>query len=278
MDKQKNNWYLEETATSEIINTVDKMIEKSKLEAINYLRNINELKEKLAQQKKEIVTKPFNLDMFFSADQLLCNAIREGRKHIIRVNKLSMASPFLLLEDVRRMQNDASERSIFSEDDTICLLEDEAIYIKIPLLWSRQINAYMPKERRQDFEKSNQLFAESIHYSIEKSQNFLSYDFKKFDRKVFVFLFVYSIKHAKQFKIPDNDNHDTKNVQDAIAMFLPGGDSAFSTSTLLTAEATNEIPEGTYVTVFPSIPSENFVKSIIEKWTFYFYNDEPFWC
>ena len=85
----------------------------------------------------------------------------------------------------------------------------------------------------------------------------------KFSTKIVHFMYVYSENPSEKRFIADNDNHETKYVQDAITMFLPNGDSPFCCSTYSSAIMTNEISEGTYLTITTEengiLPSEMIV-------------------
>lgn len=122
-------------------------------------------------------------------------------------------------------------------------LEDDAIYIKLPMLRSEY-----SRSARAATERHPVIFAEEITALILQHQDFEEYDFEKFERKLLHYLYVYSTSR-RGISCADNDNHETKYVQDAVAAFLPGGDSPFTCSILSSAVRTSEIPEGTYVTV-----------------------------
>ena len=140
-------------------------------------------------------------------------------------------------------------------------LEPSAIYVKLPLLWSRRNKSH--KDMKSTAFERVTFFRDEINSSIKTAEGFDEYDFRKFSTKIVHFMYVYSENPSEKRFIADNDNHETKYVQDAITMFLPNGDSPFCCSTYSSAIMTNEIAEGTYLTITTEengiLPSEMIV-------------------
>ena len=198
-------------------------------------------------------------------DDLVQRTIFDIRQNIVDLNRLTTT-----MSHKYNLDNVGSKAAILlsaqNGDGVQGLLESEAIYLKMPLLWNRQINKKTTKSKAAQFEKANTVFVNSIEFAIENHPDFQCYDFAKFKEKRFQFLFCYDLQRSKSDRIPDNDNHDFKSVQDAIAQFFYGGDSAFSSETVLSSCASSSVDEGTYVTVtkLSDCPISN--QRVIEKW------------
>ena len=139
-------------------------------------------------------------------------------------------------------------------------LEPEGIFIRLPLLGSR--NARPGKKQRERAEAV--LFRDEIVSAIERSEGFQSYDFSRYGSKLIQFLYVYST--TKPHLIIGNDNHDTKSIQDAVVLYLPGGDCGLCCANYSASTVSAAVPEGTYITV---VAAENGIMSaddIIQKW------------
>ena len=95
----------------------------------------------------------------------------------------------------------------------------------------------------------------------------------KFGRRMLMhYLFVYPTSKPTN-QVPDSTNHDIRNVQDAIAVNLFGSDAWDTCNAYFTTVTTDEIPEGTYITVCRD--DENVPKffEIIERWRAHFEGD-----
>ena len=64
----------------------------------------------------------------------------------------------------------------------------------------------------------------------------------------------------------DNDNHETKHVTDAIARLLPAGDTPLNCNFYSSAMVTDQIPEGTYITVTAMEKGMMEDKEIVRFW------------
>ena len=144
-------------------------------------------------------------------------------------------------------------------DHVAAFLDNSTIHIHTPLLGNRQ-------SREQNFTKDI-LFADSVHYAICSAPNYDSYDFALFQRKAIMFLFVYSTESARRGWIADCDNHEIKYVLDAIAAYLPEGDSPLSTSIRLITVVTDTVEEGTYICVSPEMTGEPNTEEMLSFWS-----------
>lgn len=130
----------------------------------------------------------------------------------------------------------------FSDMGVEVYLDEEAIFVRTPMLWSR-----FKKRGSNDYHHPI-LFADELMDLIPKAENFYTYDLMQYKKKIAHFLFVYR-PDASQAACADNDNHETKHLMDAVASYLPGGDSPFSCSMFYSAALSSEVPEGTYLTI-----------------------------
>ncbi len=134
-------------------------------------------------------------------------------------------------------------------NEVLVRLEHDAIFVKTPMLWSKNPNKKSQRLEKNQIDQRVVFFREAISNAFKTAPNFDIYDLSKYACKIIHFCYVYNDESAKKMMATDNDDHETKYVQDAIAMYLPGGDSPFSTSIFSSAVLTNEIQEGTYITV-----------------------------
>ena len=92
---------------------------------------------------------------------------------------------------------------------------------------------------------------------------------ENFVKKTIFFLFCYPAS-ASTAMIMDSDNHDTKNVVDAICSVFPGGDTGLLTKIILSTVQTDDVPEGTYVTVLPDMNCSVQDDEVVSHWKDYF--------
>ena len=137
------------------------------------------------------------------------------------------------------------------ENRVIVKLRKEAIYVRLPMLWARNQHHVRGQYGQITGKEKIIFFRDDIAASIKGADEFETFDFEEFSNKIVHYLYVYGDHPANKRFVVDNDNHETKFVQDAITMFLPYGDSPFWCSTYSSAVLSNRIPEGTYVTVTP---------------------------
>ena len=142
-------------------------------------------------------------------------------------------------------------------------LAPDGIFIRLPMLGSR--NSRPGKAKLNQTNAS--IFRDAIVYAIEHNSCFLTYDFARFDDKIIQFLYVYNLdKGSCSHRIIDNDNHDTKAIQDAVALYLPGGDYGLTCSNYSESVLSKEVPEGTYITVIEAKSGVKPSSEIIQKW------------
>lgn len=73
-------------------------------------------------------------------------------------------------------------------------------------------------------------------------------NYKEFYYKTMSFFYIYS---ENTTSVLDSDSHDTKAIIDAVALQLPGGDSARSCSFSFSSAFRDDLPESTYICVSP---------------------------
>ena len=144
--------------------------------------------------------------------------------------------------------------------------EDRAIMVRTPMLWSRARRDIILNGREYK-KKEATLFREDLMSEIKEHPDFQQLDLSLFKQYILHFLYVYSPRSVRTGKVVDNDTHETKYIQDAITMFLPGGDNPFSCSIYLSAYISRLIPEGTYITVTPAHDGIKSAEEIELFWT-----------
>lgn len=136
-------------------------------------------------------------------------------------------------------------------DRVFIRLEDDAIYAKMPMLWtqnSRKIRGVKGNNLSPD---RAVYFRDDITAGIKNAPNYKAYSFANFANKIVHFLYVYTDLPGTGILKADNDNHLTKYVLDAVTTFLPGGDSPLTCSIFHSAALSDRVPGGTYMTVTP---------------------------
>lgn len=154
-------------------------------------------------------------------------------------------------------KNNISDSQKEEENNIIFTVDDNKIFLKMRLLpsiyskyGSRRQNKSYP-----DHVKISEIYSRLVY---EKQINFSDYS-----HKIFHYVFVAGKKKA-QF-LADSDNHDTKRLTDIIAAFLPGGDSAATTSFFYESFVTDDYPEGTYLAVYPGDTVCYTAKHVLDK-------------
>lgn len=180
---------------------------------------------------------------------------------------LSALPPYILRSDnVQAATSLYYKEVILPADRVMAALEDDAIYVRTPMLWSRNNRKVRGANNRTIGPERCVIYRDSVEEAIRLCPNFSTYDFAKFDMKLVHYLFIYrDLPTNKQFVI-DNDNHETKHVTDGISGFLPGGDSPLSCNFFMSAASSHEIPEGTYITVTPADNGAKRAADIIDFW------------
>lgn len=158
------------------------------------------------------------------------------------------------------------KRIVLPADKVLSFLESDAIYVRTPMLWSRQNRKIRGNKGRTIGPERCVFYRDSVRYAIMIDPSFASYDFEKYQRKIVHYLYIYHDLPTNKMYLIDNDNHETKHVTDAIIQFLPGGDSPLTCNFYASAAVSEAIPEGTYVTVTTATDGIKSDEEIIRYW------------
>lgn len=179
-------------------------------------------------------------DEVFSALRSACN----------QLNSISTAPPAVEIRSNPEEEKTRYYRSVvLPQDQVVSHLTEKAIYVRTPMLWSRNNRRIRGGKGRTIGPEKCTVYRDSVYYSIVLDPNFQSYDFSKYKRKIIHYLYIYRDLPNNKMYLIDNDNHETKHVTDAIVRLLPAGDTPMNCNFYYSAMVTDLIPEGTYVTV-----------------------------
>ena len=145
-------------------------------------------------------------------------------------------------------------------------LEDSGIFIRLPMLWSRNKAENVSLDKFYKVSLRSKIFRESVQTAIKTAPNFEQYPFEKYLYKTINYCFVYPRKGMSELYISDTDNHETKSITDAICHYLPKKDSGLYTDFSYKTIATDAIPEGTYITVLPQADMRMAQEQLLEYW------------
>ena len=140
-------------------------------------------------------------------------------------------------------------RVILSQTNIRAYLEPDAIFIRTPLLRNMQKRPQRSEKNSAAESGQSKIYREAVRYAITACDNYGSYPFEEYAWKTVHFFYVYHGLSANKIYICDNDNHETKHVIDAITHFLPLGDHPLSCEIHASATLSDEVEEGTYITV-----------------------------
>lgn len=179
-------------------------------------------------------------DEVFSALRFACNEL----------NTLSIAPPAVELRPDPEAEKKRYYRNVvLPQDQVVSHLTEDAIFVRTPMLWSRNNRMVRGGKGRTIGPEKCTVYRDSVYYSIILDPEFQSYDFSKFKKKIIHYLYIYRDLPENKMYLIDNDNHETKHVTDAIARLLPAGDTPLNCNFFSSAQVTDLIPEGTYITV-----------------------------
>lgn len=140
-----------------------------------------------------------------------------------------------------------------------CFFEAGSIELSIPMLPGKGIR-YIPGKHFYDYNSKLGEPVEAVMRYRKTDENFKP---DQYSFKTLYFLFVYNTQSKN---VLDSDNHDTKNVQDAVCGFFKTGDSGNTCRTVFTTEITDLIPQATYICVTPMSSPMRENKEIIAYW------------
>lgn len=182
----------------------------------------------------------FLSDEVFSALRSACN----------QLNSLSNVPPALELRpDPEEEKKRYYRNVVLPQDQVASHLTDNAIFVRTPMLWSRNNRRIRGGKGRTIGPEKCTIYRDSVYYSLVLDPEFQSYDFSKYKKKIIHFLYIYHDLPLNRIYLIDNDNHETKHVTDAIVRLLPAGDTPLNCNFYSSAMLTDRIAEGSYVTV-----------------------------
>lgn len=240
----KNEAHAVQTNTISAVQKALKIADSLKYR-IGVLQNDLEIEEGMIRrcEKSEVFTCISSLsDEVFSATRYACHEL----------NAVSNNPPAIELRvDSESERKRYFRKVVLPQDQVISHLAENAIYVRTPMLWSRNNRRIRGNKGRTIGPEKCTVFRDSVYYSILLDPNYQQYDFSKYKRKIIHYLFVYRDLPTNRMYLIDNDNHETKHVTDAIVRFLPAGDTPLNCNFYSSALLTDLVPEGTYVTVTP---------------------------
>ena len=201
------------------------------------------------------------------------SALRFGANEL---HALSVTPPAAECRDVPSVEEERYyKRIILPADKVLSFLEPDGIYVRTPMLWSRQNRKIRGNKGRTIGPERSVIYRDSVHYAILIDPSFMTYNFEKYQKKIIHYLYIYHDLPTNKMYLIDNDNHETKHVTDAIIQFLPAGDSPLSCNFYASAAVTESIPEGTYVTVTSFNDGIKSDEEIISFWAEKYKNLPP---
>ena len=161
---------------------------------------------------------------------------------------------------------EAEYRRLILEEEIDGFCADRNVFIKTKILPRWRSDLYVPvSDRRPTYDTHAGKLMEKFTWELTEKYKIQRSEFVK---KTLWFMFVYTSELAKK-SVPDSDNHDTKNVQDALCQCFPGGDEPFNCQTFLSSFVKNSVPSGTYITLFPTFNAAKQADYIFENWEKY---------
>lgn len=197
----------------------------------------------------------------------LCNEFRWGAESLAKRATFAAVDtlpPFRIPNPIKR--EELYSDAILPAIDLDCALENDVFYLRMPMLWSKNNKLHKTARGYNIGPEQSRMYKEVIGYAILKMPNYDDGFFDSFNRKTFHYTFVYPDDEKKSYFIIDSDNHETKSVTDAVARFTKGRDDAQYCDFVYTTLLTNELPEGTYLTVFPSMRTTISDEKLIDFW------------
>lgn len=197
------------------------------------------------------------------AESLISNV----RNNVLTLYKAAQTPPLfdsLSLESGQTIADFVQKND--NQNDVDVHLEEDAIYVKLPMLWTRDRRQVRSKNGRYLSPENSKIFRSEIINKMVNAPEFSTYDVSKFSKKIIHFLYVFDAIPSNRHLIVDNDNHDTKYIQDAIVMNLPGGDNPLDCFIYSSAALSQTVQPGTYVTVTPMEAGAKTSEEIIHYW------------
>lgn len=264
--------------------TTNEAARMNRYESETVLKNTLATLEKGKDYARKLQTRLINLSCDLDAEQQFCRSegyenpvtnvieIAEDASYAIRfyIEKLYAlvrnAPSCETRPDPQSCEQSYYNRVILRQTIIRVCLEPDAIYIRMPMLRNIQNRLARGEKSRVIESSQSKMYREPLHYAVAGCENFRSYDFDSFAWKTIQFLYIYRGLPANKIYICDNDNHETKPIIDAIAHFLPLGDHPLSCEIHASAMLSDEVEEGTYITVTRLSEGMKTAKEVLEYW------------
>lgn len=147
-----------------------------------------------------------------------------------------------------------------------CRVNQRGIFVRTPELWTKNGREQRNRNGAYAGGESYLFFKSEVMEGIKRELKKTDFSQMSFQEKLISFLYVYP--SSMREPPPDNDNHETKYLIDAIALMTPGGDGAYCTSLFSSAVKTDQVFPGCYISLTAAqfgIPSANSVISFWEN-------------
>lgn len=191
---------------------------------------------------------------------------------ILRVTAEMQNKHILGMSDIRSFQIESelkpdNVKGLLEEKYVEVKLEEDGIFIRLPMIWSRNRAENVSMDRFVKLSLRSIMYRDVLKNAIKNASGFDQYPFENYRYKTINYIFVYPRKGMNQLFIADTDNHETKSITDAICDYLPHRDSGLYSDFFFTTIATDTIPEGTYITVFPQNKMLQTEEQLIDYWS-----------
>ena len=228
---------------------------------LNIFQNDLEIEQNVTRNREasEVFTNTVSLsDEVFSTLRFACSEL----------NSISNTPPAVELRtDPEEVKKRYFRTVVLPQDQVVSCLTDDAIFVRTPMLWSRNNRRVRGGKGRVIGPEKCTVYRDSVYYSIVLDPAFSRYDFSKFKKKIIHYLYVYRDLPTNKMYLIDNDNHETKHVTDAICRLLPAGDTPLNCNFYASAMLTDCVPEGTYITVTTMENGLMNEKEIVSFWS-----------
>lgn len=243
-----------------------KSVERSAISILNAVqrtKNGIEIERKMPGMADESSSNSTYSRSVLLAESLISN-VRNNVLTLYKAAQTPLLFESLSLENGQTIADFIQQEN--DQDDVNVRLEEDAIYVKLPMLWTRDGRQVRSKNGRYLSPENSKIFRSEIIRKMVNSPKFLTYDVSKFSKKIIHFLYVFDAIPSNRHLVVDNDNHDTKYIQDAIVMNLPGGDNPLECFIYSSAALSQAVQPGTYVTVTPMKSGVKTNEEILRYW------------
>ena len=230
-------------STASVLEKAEKVAQELQLDIENLRANIAAENGILSEFEEESVIKSgaqsISDDAYF--------ALRAAMNRLYQITRFP--EQYADLHSVEKANERHYKEVVAPADGVEVYLDEKGIFVRTPMLASRNAVENGRPCKGKMSAPHIKCYYDSVFYAIKTAPNFSEYPFSSFQKKLVTCLFVFDNPSLSGNKFIDNDNHETKDVVDAITYFLPGGDAATSCNFFYSAAATDAILEGSYFVV-----------------------------